>query len=71
MTLNGSPFSLTIFGGVLSVAFCQPESGELLSGEEEARRGRGSGPWRAGEKAGGTAETWWATQAFCSPPSVC
>lgn len=69
MTLNGSPYSLAIFGGS-SMAFCQSESGEVLSGEEEPRRGRGSGPWRVGEKAGGTAETWWATQAFCSPPSV-
>jgi hypothetical protein len=28
-------------------------------------------PGRAGGKAGRAAETWWATQAFCSPPSVC
>lgn len=65
MTFNRPPSSFTILDqhlgcferGPLSVA-------ERWGGSLQRRR-------RAGERAGGTAETWWATRALCSPPSVC
>ena len=64
------PFRLDHTGGVLSVAFCQSESGAGLSREQAKRRGRAQTPRGWGE---GWRHSWNVVghAAFCSPPSAC